>query len=67
MDDFPESPGCAVQTLLERTGKKKEDIALWECNEAFSEVAVVHLRQIGMDHSILNVHGGAVSLGHPTG
>ena len=43
------------------------DIDFWEVNEAFSVVAIENARRLGIDPARLNVHGGAVSLGHPLG
>ncbi|XP_026733699.1 acetyl-CoA acetyltransferase, mitochondrial [Trichoplusia ni] len=65
--DFPIAPAVAIPKLLEKTGVKKEDVALWEINEAFSVVAVANQKLLGIDHNKINVHGGAVSLGHPIG
>lgn len=49
---------------LEKAGVKKEDIALWEFNEAFSVVGVGAEKILGLDRSKVNVRGGAVALGH---
>ncbi|XP_026318877.1 acetyl-CoA acetyltransferase, mitochondrial isoform X2 [Hyposmocoma kahamanoa] len=65
--DFPIAPAVAIPKLLKQTGVKKEDVALWEINEAFSVVAVANQKILGLDPAKLNVHGGAVSLGHPIG
>ncbi|XP_063381493.1 acetyl-CoA acetyltransferase, mitochondrial isoform X1 [Cydia fagiglandana] len=65
--DFPIAPAVAIPKLLEKTGVKKEDVALWEINEAFSVVAVANKKMLDIDASKINVHGGAVSLGHPIG
>ncbi|XP_028036456.1 acetyl-CoA acetyltransferase, mitochondrial isoform X3 [Bombyx mandarina] len=65
--DFPIAPAVAIPKLLEKTGVRKEDVALWEINEAFSVVAVANQKLLGLDPSKINVHGGAVSLGHPIG
>ncbi|XP_041979798.1 acetyl-CoA acetyltransferase, mitochondrial isoform X3 [Aricia agestis] len=65
--DFPIAPAVAIPKLLEKTGVKKEDVALWEINEAFSVVAVANQKVLELDPAKLNVHGGAVSLGHPIG
>ncbi|CAG4935945.1 unnamed protein product [Parnassius apollo] len=65
--DFPIAPAVAIPKLLEKTGVKKDDVALWEINEAFSVVAVANQKLLDLDPSKLNVHGGAVSLGHPIG
>lgn len=53
--------------LLEKTGVKKEDVALWEINEAFSVVVLANMKMLDVDPVKVNIHGGAVSLGHPIG
>ncbi|XP_046835440.1 acetyl-CoA acetyltransferase, mitochondrial isoform X1 [Vespa crabro] len=65
--DFPIAPALAVPTLLQNTGLNKNDIALWEINEAFSVVVIANQKLLDIDPSKVNVHGGAVSLGHPIG
>lgn len=65
--DFPLAPVFAVPKLLERCGVKQDDVALWEVNEAFSVVVLAFLKSLNIDPSKTNVHGGAVSLGHPIG
>ncbi|CAK1578997.1 unnamed protein product [Parnassius mnemosyne] len=65
--DFPIAPAVAIPKLLEKTGVKKDDVALWEINEPFSVVAIANQKLLDLDPSKLNVHGGAVSLGHPIG
>jgi acetyl-CoA C-acetyltransferase len=56
-----------VLQLLENCGVKKDDVSLWEVNEAFSVVVLAFLKSLDIDPSKTNVHGGAVSLGHPIG
>ncbi|KAF2904282.1 hypothetical protein ILUMI_01901 [Ignelater luminosus] len=65
--DFPIAPVGAVKELLQNTGVKKEDVAMWEINEAFSVVAVACQQLLDLDPTKVNMHGGAVSLGHPIG
>ncbi|KAM8719077.1 hypothetical protein ACLKA7_011738 [Drosophila subpalustris] len=65
--DFPIAPALAVPKLLERAGVRKEDVAMWEINEAFSLVVLANIRKMDVDPTKVNVHGGAVSLGHPIG
>ncbi|XP_044758057.1 acetyl-CoA acetyltransferase, mitochondrial-like isoform X1 [Coccinella septempunctata] len=65
--DFPIAPAVAIPRLLEKTGVKKDEVALWELNEAFSVVAVANQKLLELDPAKINVHGGAVSLGHPIG
>jgi len=64
---FTTAPIFAIQKLLRRTGHRVEDIDLWEINEAFSVVAMAAIRELGLDHSKVNVNGGAVAIGHPIG
>jgi acetyl-CoA C-acetyltransferase len=60
-------PVFAVPKLLEQTGKKVQDIDLWELNEAFA-VQVIYCRdRIGIPNDRLNVNGGAIAVGHPYG
>ncbi|CAK1555187.1 unnamed protein product [Leptosia nina] len=65
--DFPIAPAVAIPKLLEKTGVSKDDVALWEINEAFSTVAIANQKLLDIDPAKINVHGGAVSLGHPIG
>jgi acetyl-CoA C-acetyltransferase len=66
-DEMGIGPAFAVPRLLERNGLKVDDIDLWELNEAFA-VQVLYCRdRLGIDNDILNVDGGAVSIGHPYG
>lgn len=65
--DFPIAPAFAIPKLLKQTGVRKEDVALWEINEAFSLVVLANMKVLGLDVKNVNIHGGAVSLGHPIG
>jgi acetyl-CoA C-acetyltransferase len=66
-DEMGIGPVYAVPRLLERNGLKMEDIGLWELNEAFA-VQVIYCRdQLGIPNELLNVNGGAISIGHPYG
>ncbi|XP_017876125.1 acetyl-CoA acetyltransferase, mitochondrial isoform X2 [Ceratina calcarata] len=65
--DFPIAPSFGILKLLETTGISKNDIALWEINEAFSVVVVANQKLLDLDPNKVNIHGGAVSLGHPIG
>ena len=62
-----EAPIPATKRALEKSGKKISDIDLFEVNEAFASVPVAWLQQTNADPSHLNVHGGAIALGHPLG
>ena len=66
-DEMGIGPIYAVPKLLQRNGLKLDDIDLWELNEAFA-VQVIYCRdQLGIPNDILNVDGGAISIGHPYG
>jgi len=62
-----EEPLFATDKALERAGLKIEDIDLYEVNEAFAPVPLAWLKHTGADPDKLNVHGGAIALGHPLG
>jgi acetyl-CoA C-acetyltransferase len=61
------APVVAVKRLAEKLGRKPNDWDLIEANEAFAAQAIVDARELDWDFSRLNVHGGAVALGHPIG
>ncbi|MDR1398049.1 MAG: thiolase family protein [Desulfarculales bacterium] len=61
------APVFAVQKLLAKSGLKKEDIDLFELNEAFAAQAVACAQDLKLDFNKVNVNGGAVALGHPVG
>ncbi|KAG1303255.1 hypothetical protein G6F62_007336 [Rhizopus arrhizus] len=65
--DFTIAPSMALPVALEKAGLKKEDISKFELNEAFSVVARVNEKLMGLDSSKVNVSGGAVALGHAIG
>jgi acetyl-CoA C-acetyltransferase len=64
---FPEAPVPAVKKLLDRHGLGIEDFDLFENNEAFAINSVLFSRKLGVPYGKLNVHGGAIALGHPLG
>ena len=64
---FTTAPVGAVQKALERAGLTVDDIDLFEINEAFAVVALAAIKDLGLDADKVNVHGGAVALGHPIG
>ena len=66
-DEMGIGPVFAVPRLLERTGVKMDDIGLWELNEAFAVQALYCRDRLGIPNEILNVDGGAISVGHPFG
>ncbi len=64
---FTSAPVPAVQKALERAGWNIGDVDLFEVNEDFACVAMIAMRDLGISHESLNVHGGATALGHPIG
>jgi len=66
-DEMGIGPVFAVPRLLERHGLKVQDIDLWELNEAFACQVLYCADRLGIDHTKLNVDGGAISIGHPYG
>jgi len=64
---FTTAPVPAAQKLLNRIGWTKEDVDLWEVNEAFAVVPLAFMHEMGLRHDIVNVNGGACALGHPIG
>ncbi len=60
-------PVEAVKGVLKKAGLKKEDIDLYELNEAFAVQSVAVIRELGLDPSRININGGAIALGHPIG
>jgi acetyl-CoA C-acetyltransferase len=61
------APVIGVQRVLERAGWKRDEVDLFELNEAFSVQALGVMKELGLDASRVNVNGGAVALGHPIG
>jgi len=61
------APVDAVRKIWEKTGWKKDDVDLYELNEAFSVQALGVTRELGLDLNKVNVNGGAVAIGHPIG
>ena len=64
---FTTAPVGAIDKVLERAGWTKADVDLYEVNEAFAVVAMAAMKEHGLPHDIVNVHGGACALGHPIG
>jgi acetyl-CoA C-acetyltransferase len=64
---FTTTPSLAVPKAVSKAGLKMEDIEYWELNEAFSVVGIENTKRMKLDPAKVNVHGGAVSLGHPLG
>ena len=64
---FTTAPSKAVPIAVERAGLKMEDVDFWELNEAFAVVGLANTKILGLDPAKVDVHGGAVALGHPLG
>ncbi|HEV7781267.1 MAG TPA: acetyl-CoA C-acyltransferase [Chitinophagaceae bacterium] len=64
---FTTSPAIALPIALAKAGLKNEDISYWELNEAFAVVGIENTKRLKIDPAKVNVHGGAVSIGHPLG
>lgn len=65
--DFPEAPTVAIPAALKKAGLTKDDITLFEINEAFSVVVKAAEKILEIDPKKINVNGGAVALGHAIG
>lgn len=66
-ENFTVAPVGAMEKVLEKAGWKKEDVDLFEINEAFAMVTMLAIKKLGLDASKVNVKGGACALGHPIG
>ena len=64
---FTTTPSVAVPKAVAKAGLKMEDISYWELNEAFAVVGIENTKRMKLDPAKVNVHGGAVSMGHPLG
>lgn len=64
---FTTAPVPAARKLLERIGWSKDDVDLWEVNEAFAVVPMAFMHEMGLPRDKVNVNGGACALGHPIG
>ncbi len=64
---FTTAPTAAIQKLLKKVNMTIDDIDLFEVNEAFSVVSIITAKNLGIPYEKMNIHGGAVSLGHPIG
>jgi acetyl-CoA C-acetyltransferase len=64
---FTIAPAAAITRLLEKVGWTRDSVDLYEINEAYAAVVIAVARQVGLDMDRVNVHGGAVALGHPIG
>lgn len=66
-EEFTIAPVGAIERVLERAGWQAGEVDLWEINEAFAMVTMLSMRAFDLDHSKVNVHGGACAQGHPIG
>ncbi|PPU78131.1 thiolase family protein [Xanthomonas cucurbitae] len=64
---FTTAPVAAIQTLVDKIGWQLDEVDLFEINEAFAVVAMAPIKELGIAHDKVNVHGGACALGHPIG
>ncbi len=64
---FPEAPVGAIEKVLKKASLSLNDIDLFEINEAFAVVVLVAIKELSLDLERVNVHGGAISIGHPIG
>ncbi|TVT57497.1 MAG: acetyl-CoA C-acyltransferase [Sedimenticola thiotaurini] len=64
---FTTAPVYAMQNLLQRLEWSKDEVDLWEINEAFAVVTMAAMREMNLDHEKVNINGGACALGHPIG
>lgn len=64
---FTVAPVGAMQNVLQKAGWDKEQVDLWEINEAFAMVTMLAINELGLDSAKVNVNGGACALGHPIG
>ena len=65
--EFTIAPAGAIEKVLKKAGWSVDDVDLFEVNEAFACVAMFAMRDLGIPHDKINVHGGATALGHPIG
>nr|WP_227711806.1 acetyl-CoA C-acyltransferase [Sneathiella sp. P13V-1] len=65
--EFTIAPIGAISKVMDKVGWTKDDVDLFEINEAFAVVAMAAMKDLGLDHDKVNVHGGACALGHPVG
>jgi acetyl-CoA C-acetyltransferase len=66
-EDFTIAPIGAINKVLEKTGWSKDEVDLFEINEAFAMVTMLAIRECGLDYDKVNIHGGACAQGHPIG
>ncbi len=65
--EFSLAPVGAIRKVLDKSGWDAQEVDLYEINEAFAMVAMLAMRELGLDHNKVNIQGGACALGHPVG
>ena len=66
-EKFTTAPVPAMQKALAKAGWSKDEVGLWEINEAFAVVPMIAMKELGISHDVVNVNGGACAMGHPIG
>ena len=66
-EEFTLAPIGAIQKVLDTAGWSVDDVDLFEINEAFAVVVIQAMNELGLDHTKVNIHGGACAIGHPLG
>jgi acetyl-CoA acyltransferase 1 len=66
-DEMGVGPALAIPKLLDYTGVSKDEVNIWEINEAFASQALYCIRKLGLENATVNPNGGAIALGHPLG
>ena len=66
-ENFTTAPVPAMQKALQRAGWTKDDVDLWEINEAFASVVLRYMKDLDLDIEVTNVNGGSIAMGHPLG
>jgi acetyl-CoA C-acetyltransferase len=64
---FTSAPVEAIRRVLAGAGWEKSHVDVWEINEAFAVVPMIAMKELGLPHEVVNIHGGACALGHPIG
>lgn len=60
-------PAYAIPKVLQKAGLSKDDVDIYEINEAFASQAIMSIEHIGLDYAKVNPNGGAIAMGHPLG
>ena len=66
-ENFTTAPVPAMEKALTKAGWSKDEVDLWEINEAFAVVPMIAMKELGLSHDKVNVNGGACAMGHPIG